>query len=141
MKMKEKDIKYLNGKSIEVYFGPIDSEEEYGSLDYCFEDGKVYYGIGFVSDNLNDIEIYNFSKDNDLKKVFAELKNDDHRFVLNIVLNLILHQIEEHDFYDILDAVDNDRPFYCIIFKDEDFNPIVEDLEPHMSFGYFRGII
>ena len=139
--MKEKDIKYLNGKNIEVYIGPTDSEDEYDSLDYRFTDGSVYYGIGFISDDLNDVEINDFSKDEDLKEVFNGLYDDNERFVLNIVLNLISKQIERDDFPDIEDAIVSDIPIYCIIMKDENAYPIVEDCHPNMSLGYFQSII
>ena len=139
--MKEKDIKYLNGKNIEVYIGPTDSEDEYDSLDYRFTDGSVYYGIGFISDDLNDVEINDFSKDEDLKEVFNGLYDDNERFVLNIVLNLISKQIERDDFPDIEDAIVSDIPIYCIIMKDENAYPIVEDCHPNMSLGYFQCLI
>ena len=76
-----------------------------------------------------------------LKNKFDRLFNDDERFALNLVLNLINKQIEVDDFPEIGDAVVNDFPIYTIIMKDEDDNPIVEDCNPDLGLGYFQSVI
>lgn len=128
--MTAEEIERLNGKSFEVYVGPTNPDDgeddyEYDSLEYRFEDGEVLYGAGFITDNLADIKIYDFSKDEDLKDKFDRLFDDDERFALNLVLNLINKQIEGDDFPEIGDAVENDTPIYKINMKDDDYNPIV----------------
>lgn len=140
------EIEYLNGKNIEVYIGPTNPEDdeddyEYDSLDYRFADGEVAYGIGFITDNLADIEIYDFSKDEDLKGKFDRLFDDDERFALNIVLNLIYKQMKSDDFDDVNDAILNDLPIYTIIMKYDDGSPIIEDCSPKVSMGYFQSEI
>lgn len=144
--LTDEEIEYLNGKRIEVYLGPTNPDEDeddymYESLDYSFDDGEVSYGGGFLTDNLVDIKIYDFNKDEDLKNKFDRLFNDDERFALNLVLNLINKQIEVDDFPEIGDAVVNDFPIYTIIMKDEDDNPIVEDCNPDLGLGYFQSVI
>ena len=140
------EIERLNGKSIEVYIGPTNPDDdeddyEYDSLEYRFDDGEVLYGVGYITDNLADIKIYDFSKDEDLKNKFDRLFDDDERFALNLVLNLINQQIEGDDFPEIGDAVVNDIPIYTIILKDEDDNPIVEGCYPKLGLGYFQSVI
>ena len=144
--LTDEEIEHLNGKRIEVYLGPTNPDDdeddyEYESLNYSFDDGEVSYGGGFTTDNLADIKIYDFSKDEDLKNKFDRLFNDDERFALNLVLNLINKQIEGDDFPEIGDAVVNDLPIYTIIMKDEDDNPIVEDCYPKLDLGYFQSVI
>ena len=140
------EIERLNGKSIEVYIGPTNPDDdeddyEYDSLEYRFDDGEVLYGVGYITDNLADIKIYDFSKDEDLKNKFDRLFDDDGRFALNLVLNLINKQIEGDGFPEIGDAVVNDIPIYTIILKDEDDNPIVEGCKPNLGLGYFQSVI
>lgn len=140
------EIERLNGKSIEVYIGPTNPDDdeddyEYDSLEYRFDDGEVLYGVGYITDNLADIKIYDFSKDEDLKNKFDRLFDDDERFALNLVLNLINQQIEGDDFPEIGDAVVNDIPIYTIILKDEDGNPVVEGCSPDLGLGYFQSVI
>ena len=144
--LTDEEIEHLNGKRIEVYLGPTNPDDdeddyEYDSLNYSFDDGEVSYGGGFITDNLADIKIYDFSKDEDLKNKFDRLFDDDERFALNLVLNLINKQIEGDDFPEIGDAVVDDLPIYTIIMKDEDDNPIVEDCNPDLGLGYFQSVI
>lgn len=140
------EIERLNGKNIEVYIGPTNPEDdeddyEYDSLDYSFADGEVSCGGGLVTHNLADIKIYDFSKDEDLKDKFDRLFDDDERFALNLVLNLINKHIEDEDFFSITNAVVDDLPIYKINMKDDDYNPIVEDCSPKVSMGYFQSVI
>ena len=140
------EIERLNGKNIEVYIGPTNPEDdeddyEYDSLDYSFADGEVSCGGGLVTCNLADIKIYDFSKDEDLKDKFDRLFDDDERFALNLVLNLINKHIEDEDFFSITNAVVDDLPIYKINMKDDDYNPIVEDCSPKVSMGYFQSVI
>lgn len=140
------EIEHLKGKSIEVYIGPTNPDDdeddyEYDSLEYRFWGGEVLYGIGFITDNLADIEIYDFSKDEDLKNKFDGLFDDDERYALNLVLNLIYKQIQGDDFPEVGDAVVNDTPIYAINMVDERSNPIVEGCYPKLGLGYFQSVI
>ena len=140
------EIERLNGKNIEVYIGPTNPEDdeddyEYDSLDYSFADGEVSCGGGLVTENLANIKIYDFSKDEDLKDKFDRLFDDDERFALNLVLNLINKHIEDEDFFSITNAVVDDLPINKINMKDDDYNPIVEDCSPKVSMGYFQSVI
>jgi hypothetical protein len=144
--LTDEEIERLNGKNIEVYIGPTNPEDdeddyEYDSLDYSFADGEVSCGGGLVTHNLADIKIYDFSKDEDLKDKFDRLFDDDERFALNLVLNLINKHIEDEDFFSITNAVADDLPIYKINMKDDDYNPIVEDCSPKVSMGYFQSVI
>ena len=144
--LTDEEIERLNGKNIEVYIGPTNPEDdeddyEYDSLDYSFADGEVSCGGGLVTHNLADIKIYDFSKDEDLKDKFDRLFDDDERFALNLVLNLINKHIEDEDFFSITNAVVDDLPIYKINMKDDDYNPIVEDCSPKVSMGYFQSVI
>ena len=144
--LTDEEIERLNGKNIEVYIGPTNPEDdeddyEYDSLDYSFADGEVSCGGGLVTENLANIKIYDFSKDEDLKDKFDRLFDDDERFALNLVLNLINKHIEDEDFFSITNAVVDDLPIYKINMKDDDYNPIVEDCSPKVSMGYFQSVI
>ena len=144
--LTDEEIERLNGKNIEVYIGPTNPEDdeddyEYDSLDYSFADGEVSCGGGLVTHNLADIKIYDFSKDEDLKGKFDRLFDDDERFALNLVLNLINKHIEDEDFFSITNAVVDDLPIYKINMKDDDYNPIVEDCSPKLGLGYFQSVI
>jgi hypothetical protein len=144
--LTDEEIERLNGKNIEVYIGPTNPEDdeddyEYDSLDYSFADGEVSCGGGLVTENLANIKMYEFSKDEDLKGKFDRLFDDDERFALNLVLNLINKHIEDEDFFSITNAVADDLPIYKINMKDDDYNPIVEDCSPKLGLGYFQSVI
>lgn len=144
--LTDEEIEYLNGKNIEVYIGPTNPEDdeddyEYDSLDYSFADGEVSCGGGLVTCNLADIKIYDFSKDEDLKDKFDRLFDDDERFALNLVLNLINKHIEDEDFFSITNAVVDDLPIFIINMKYDNYNPIIEDCSPKLGLGYFQSVI
>ena len=76
-----------------------------------------------------------------LKNKFDRLFDDDERFALNLVLNLIYKQIQGDDFPEVGDAVVNDTPIYAINMVDERSNPIVEGCYPKLGLGYFQSVI
>ena len=106
-----------------------------------FADGEVSCGGGLVTENLANIKIYDFSKDEDLKDKFDRLFDDDERFALNLVLNLINKHIEDEDFFSITNAVVDDLPIFIINMKYDNYNPIIEDCSPKLGLGYFQSVI
>ena len=142
------ELAWLNGKSIAVgfdYEAFEDSDIEWedlcltDGLDYKFRNGEVFYGNGVQSDDLGDINFFEFSKDEELKDVFAKLYDDEARKVFNLVLNLINRQMD--DFPDIAEAIVKSVPISSIIMYDEDDNPIVEACSINFNLDYFQSYI